>query len=101
MPDPFEAMAAGAEDHRRLLAAGRAPAQRREVVRHDLQRVQEIVEVLNLRDGPEAAQRGTDGLAGDRALADAGVHHPPGAVLFLQTQAALVDVAELADVFAE
>ena len=64
-------------------------------------RVQEVVEVLDLGDGTQAAQRRADGLADDRALADAGVHDARDAVLFLQAEAALVDVAELADVFAE
>src|SRR5205085_7746576 len=48
-----------------------------------------------------AAQRGADGLAHDRALANAGVEHAREAVLVLQSGAALIDVAEFADVFTE
>ncbi len=83
------------------LPARGAPAHGGEIVGHDLQRVQHVVEILDLRDGTQAAHRGADGLAEDRALADAGVHDARDAVLFLQAEAALVDVAELADVLAE
>ena len=101
MPDALQPVAARADDHRRLLAALRAPAQGRQVVGQDLQRVEQVVEVLDLGDRAQPAQRHADRLAEDRRLADAGVGDPQLAVLLLQAGEALVDVAELADVLAE
>src|SRR5689334_8618792 len=101
MPDAFQAMAARADDDRRLLPTGGAPAQRGQIVREDLQRIEDVVEILDLGDRTKAAHGRTDRLSGDGALADSRVHHPPHSMLFLEPEASLVDVAELADVFAE
>src|SRR5688572_18902256 len=101
MPDTFEAMAAGADDDRGLLASGGAPAQRRQVVGHDLERVEQIVEVLDLGDRAQPAQGHPDRLADDRELPDAGVRDPQVAVLLLQVREALVDVAQTADVLTQ
>src|SRR5260370_1406789 len=94
-------MSARADDHRALLTAARAPAGRREVIGHDLNRVQQVIEILNLRDRPQPAQRGTDRLADDRAFANSGVGHTKLSVFFLKAGATLIDVAEFSDVFAE
>jgi hypothetical protein len=101
VPDAFEAMPPRADDGGCLLPAGAAPARRSEVVRHDLQRVQHVIEVLDLRDRPKSAERRADGLTQDRRFANSGVGDADGTVLFLQARASLVDVAELADVLAE
>src|SRR5205814_8037882 len=101
MPDPFESMSARADDDRRFLTAGAAPAHRGEIVRHDLQRVQQVIEILNLRDRTQSAQRGADRLSYDRALANAGIGDEPQSEFFLETGAVLIHVAELADVFAD
>src|SRR6266576_2367975 len=94
-------MAARPDDDRALLPARGAPADRGQIVGHDLQRIENVVEILDLGDGPQSAQRGADGLADDRRLADAGVADAQQAVLFLQSGASLVDVAEFSDVLTE
>ena len=101
VPDPLQAMAAGADDHRGLLPAGGAVAQRGEIVGEDLEGVEQVVEVLDLGERPQAAQREADRLPDDRRLADAGVGHPAEAVLLLQPHEPLVDVAERPDVLPE
>ena len=101
MPNPDQAMPLGANDHRRLLPADRPPVQRRKVVRRRLQRVQEVVEVLDVADRPQPAHGGADRLAEDRRLADPGVRQPQLSVLCLQSLEHEVDVAQPADVLAD
>ncbi len=48
VPDPLQAVALRANDHRRLLATGGAMAERREVVRGDLEREEQVVDVLDV-----------------------------------------------------
>src|SRR5438876_62398 len=84
---------------RRLLSG--AEVQRREIVGRDLQRVEQVVDVLDVDDGPETAERGADPLTDDRGLADAGVGDAQLAVLGLQTFEHEVHVAELAHVLAD
>ena len=64
----------------------RAPAQRGEVVGQDLQRVEQVVEVLDLGDRAQPAHRHADRLADDGGLADAGVGDAQLAVLLLQVR---------------
>src|SRR5207245_6171904 len=101
MPDSDQAMPFRANYHRRLLSAHRPPVQRRKVVRRRLQRVEEVVEVLDIADRPQPAHGGADRLAEDRRLADPGVRQPQLSVLRLQSLEREVDVAQPADVLAD
>src|SRR5438093_4474367 len=101
MPDSLQAMSARADDHRALLTAAGSPARHRQIVRKDLDGVEDVVQVLNLGDRPQSAKRRADRLADDRAFTNAGVGDAQLAVFRLQAGATLVDVAELSDVFAE
>ena len=101
VPDALETMPAGADDDRRLLPALGPPAQRRQIVRHDLQRVEQVIEVLDLGDGADPAQGEPDRLTQDCHLANPGVRHPQLAVLLLQADKTLIDVAQLAQVLAK
>ena len=75
--------------------------QGREVIGCELERVEEVVDVLDVDDRPEAPQSRADPLPEDGRLADAGVDDALLAVLRLQTFEYEVHVAELADIFAE
>ena len=101
VPDALQAVAAGAHDDRRLLPAGGAPVQRRQVVGHDLQGVEQVIEVLDLGDRAQAAQGQADRLPEDGRFADAGIGDAQRAVFLLQAAEALVDVAQLADILAK
>ena len=94
-------MAAGAEDDRGLLPAVGAPAERGQIVRGDLQRVEEIVQVLDFRDRPEAPHCHPNCLAHDRRLTNAGISDPLRPVLLLQLGPFLVHASEQADVLAD
>ena len=94
-------MALRADDDRRLLAADGAPVQGGEVVRGDLERVEEVIEVLDVADRPQAAHRSADRLAQDRGLANAGVGQPQVSVFRLQTLEHEVHVAQPPDVLTD
>ena len=93
VPDPLEAVPPGAHDHRGHLAPDAAPTQVGEVVGHYLEGIEEVVEVLDLGDRPQAAQGHADGLAEDGDLADPDVGYPQVPVFLLEAAEALIDVA--------
>src|SRR5216683_1125496 len=101
MPNADETVTLGAHDDRRLLASGRSPMQAGKVIRGELQRVEEIVEVLDVADRPQPAHGGANGLPEDRRLADTGVGQPKIAVLRLQPLEHEVDVAQPPDILAD
>src|SRR5216683_2592651 len=101
MPDAHETVTLGAHDHRRLLAAGRPPVQAGEVVGGELQRVEEIVEILDVADRPQPAHGRADGLPKDGGLADAGVGQPKIAVFRLQSLEHEVDIAQPPNILAD
>src|SRR3989442_7924576 len=101
MADALEAMAFGANENRRFLASAGAQMQRREVVGGELERVEQVVHVLDVDDGAQSSERGADPLPEDGRLADPRVDHPLIAVLGLQPLEDQVHVAELPDVLAE
>src|SRR6266852_917767 len=101
MPDADETVTLGAHDDRRLLASGRSPVQAGKVVRGELQRVEEIVEVLDVADRPQPTHGGADGLPEDRRLADAGVGQAKIAVLRLEAFEHEVHVAQAPDILAD
>ena len=75
--------------------------QRRQVVRHRLQGVEHVIEILDLGDGAQAAQHQADALPQDGRLADAGIADAEVAVFLLQPRHRLIDAAEIAHVFAK
>ncbi len=101
VPDALQPMSARAHDDRRLLSACGTPAQGGQVVAHDLQRVQHIIEILNFRDRAQSAHGHADGLPEDGGFADARVGHAQRAVFFLHALEALVDVAEESHILTE
>ena len=101
MPDADQPVALGPDHDRRFLPADGSPVERGQVVRSHLQRVEEVVEVLDVADRPEATHRGADGLAEDRRLADAGIGQAQVAVLRLQALEHEVHVAKPAYVLAD
>src|ERR1700704_777439 len=75
--------------------------QRREIIRRELERVEEVVDVLDVDDGPQPAQRSADPLPEDRRLAYARVGDAQRPVLLLQALVHKVDVPEPTDVLAK
>ena len=75
-------------------------AQRREVVRRDLERVEEVVDVLDIDDRAQPTHRDADPLPQDRRLADPRVDDALPAVLRLESLVDEVHVAQDADVLA-
>ena len=94
-------MALGPDHHGRLLPADRSPVEGRQVVRGGLQRVEEIVEVLDVADRAQASHGRTDRLAEDRRLPNTGVGEAQLSVLRLQTLEDEVDVAQPPHVFTD
>src|SRR5690606_22279189 len=95
MPYTFESVTARADDHRRFLAALRAILQTRQIICKRLQRIDEVIEILDLRDRSQAAQGSANALADDCGLADAGVCYAKFTILFLKSCKPLVYVADL------
>ena len=63
--------------------------------------VEQVVEVLDLGDRTQSAHGQSNALAGDGGLADSGVADAYGSEFGLHALKALVDVADVADVFAK
>jgi hypothetical protein len=101
VPYAFQAVAAGADDERAFLAALGAPLHGGEVVAHALDAVEQVIEVLDLGHGAQAAQGHAHALAQDGGFADAHVAHAQFAEAGLHAFHALVHVADLAGVLAE
>ena len=101
MPDADQPVALGPDHDRGLLSADCPPVQRRQVVGCDLERIEEIVQVLDVAYRPQAAHGRADRLAQDRRLPNSRVGQPQLAVLGLQTFEDEVDVAEAAHVLAD
>ena len=101
MPHAHQPVPPGADDDRRDLPARGAPEHGGEVVRGDLQRVEEVVQVLNFGNGAQAAHRHANGLADDGGFPNAGVGNPQFAVFGLQALEALVHAAQIAHIFAK
>ena len=101
VPDPLQPVALR-PDHDRCHLTTRGPkTQRGEIVGRQLEREQQVVDVLDVHDRPETAHRSADPLPEDRRLADAGVVDAQCAVLLLKPLVHEIDVAESSDVFAE
>ena len=66
-----------------------------------MQGIQEVIKVLNLGNGAKSAHGQTYALSGDGCLADSGIRDPNAAKFRLHAFKALVDVANVPDVFAE
>src|SRR5574340_1744203 len=98
MPDALQSVPARTHDHRCALTTCCAPVQSSQIVRHDLEGIQQVIEILDLADRPQAAHGHADGLSENGGLPDPGVGHTPITVLFLKTLEALVDVPEAANV---
>ena len=101
MPDALQAVAARADDSGGLLLAIASVAQRREVVVEGFQSVDEVVYVLDFRDGPEAAHSHANSFTDDGVFPDAGIEDAVGAVFSLEAGEALVDIADMAHIFAK
>ena len=101
MPDADQPVTLRPDDHGRLLTADAAPVNRRQVVRSVLERVQQVVEVLDVADRPQATHRTAGGLAEDCRLSDAGVGQSQLAVLRLQALEHQVHVAQPPHVLAD
>jgi len=99
MEDPFQAVATGTDDDGGFLPAGGAPAQVGQVVCHNLQGVEQVIQVLDFSNRPQAPQGHADGLAEDGGFTDAGIRDTQGTIFFLKAAEALVDIAQLAHVF--
>ena len=83
MPDALQAVAAGADDRRGLLLAIASVAQGGEVVVEGFQPIDEVVNVLDFRDGPKAAHSHANGFPDDGILPDTRIEDAVGTVLGL------------------
>ena len=72
-----------------------------QVVADDLQAIEQVIEILDLRDGPEAAHGQANALPDDGGFTDTGIGNPHLAVFCLQAFQCLVHPANLADIFPE
>ena len=92
VPHPFQPVSTGADNDGRFLPPPRAPTHRRQIIRHDLQGVQNVIEVLDFGDGAQAAHGHANRLSHNRRLADARVADAQVAVFGLQTRHRLVHI---------
>src|SRR6266550_7957709 len=94
-------MPLGPEDDRRFLTTDGAPMQARQIVGCRLERVQEIVQVLDVAYRAQAAHGRADRLAEDCCLSNAGISEPQVSVFCLQALENEVHIAKLANVLAD
>ena len=101
MPNPLEAVATGAHDEGRLLLADGAVQKGGKVIAEGLQAIQDVIEVLDLGNGPQAPEGQPNPLANDCGFAYAGVGNAQRAKLFLEAFQPLVHIANGPAVFPE
>src|SRR5687767_922646 len=101
MPDPLQSVPAGTNYKRAFLAAAGAVLKGGHIITEGLQAIQQIVEVLNLSNRPQAAHRHAYTLADDGGFANPYVSDAQLAVFFLQSCKALIDVTYFTEVFAK
>ena len=101
MPDALEAVAAGADDQRGFLSADSTVTQGGQVVAEDLQAIKQVIEILDLGNGPEAAHGHAQSLPDDGGLADARIGNAQLAIFLLQAFQGLVHASDIAHVLAK
>ena len=101
MPHSLEAVAASADYKRSLLASCGPPAQGGAVVRKNLQGIKQVVQVLNLGNRAKSAHGQTNALTSNSRLANSRIRDANAAKFRLHAFKALVDVANVPDVFAK
>lgn len=94
-------MAASADYKRSLLASCGPPAQGGAVVRKNLQGIKQVVQVLNLGNRAKSAHGQTNALTSNSRLANSRIRDANAAKFRLHAFKALVDVANVPDVFAK
>src|SRR5690606_10068763 len=99
MENPFQAMTTGADNQGCLLPASRAPTQVGEVVCHNLEGIEQIIEILNLGNWTQSAQCQANALTEDCGFAYTSIGDAKDAVFILQTAKALVDITQVTNVF--
>ncbi len=98
MPDALQPVAACAHDHRRALPTHRAPMQGCQIIRNNLQCIQNVIKILDLTDRPQPAHRQPHGLPQDRRLANARIGHTQCAIFFLHALEALIHITKKAHI---
>src|SRR5690606_19786583 len=85
----------------RLLAALCAVMQAGQIISERLQRINQVIQVLDLCYGPESPECGPDSLSYDRGLANTRIGYPQFSMLLLQSCETLIYIADLADILAD
>jgi len=83
MPDALEPVAPGPDNQRCFLLTNRTVQQGCEIIAQRLKPVQNIIQVLYLRNGSQATQCEPYSLPDDGGLPDAGIGHAQGPVFLL------------------
>ena len=95
----FEAVSAGAHDKRTALLSLCTVVKGGHIVAQGLQSIKQVIQVLDLRDRPQSAQRQSHALPHDRKFANAGIEYPVRSVFGLEAGKALVYIADKTEVF--
>ena len=101
VPNAFKPVAPRANNQRGFLASRRAVSHGGQIVPHDLQRVVQVVEVLDFSNGAQSTQRHANALSDDAGFANARVAHTDFTKFFLHAFHDLVDAANPSRVFAK
>src|SRR6266498_5619247 len=101
MPDSLQAMPTRADDDGCSLSTCRTPMQCREIVRHNLQRIQKIIQILNFADWSQPAHRHANRLPQNCRFTDARIGDAQRAVFILHSLETLVHVAKKTNILSE
>src|SRR5690554_4768277 len=99
MPDSFQTMAACADNQWCFLASLGAVLQGGKLVAHHLQAVEQVVEVLDLGYGTQAAHGHTDSMSNDGCFTDSCIRDAQFTEFFLHSFHRLVYSANFSGVF--
>ena len=101
MPNAFKSVSACANDCRCFLSATSSPLHCRQIITHQLQCIEEIIQILNLNDWFESSHGKTNSLTKYRGLTDACIGNAQESILCLQSTESLIHIAQLSYIFAE
>src|SRR5262245_31361614 len=101
MPDTFEPVPARSDDDRSLLPAVCSPPEVCQIVRDNLERIQKVIQVLDLRHRSQPAHGHADRLPDNGGFPNPGVGNALDAVFLLEVSPSLIDTAKMADIFSK
>ena len=101
VPNAFQSMTSCSNDDRCFLATRSAIAHRRCIIAQNLQRIIQVIQILNLCDGSESPQRESDSLPSNGALPNPCVRYPQLTKLLLHALHGLIHPSNSTCIFSK